>query len=320
MADAIGVLAKMGIKTVAAWTTAYAAVDVLIPFDSETIVQGFTRIQDESLVGSAARAPSDQGVQAITGQTIHRLDYNNFDALLELLFGTLTGRVLTLSEDTLLKYTWIEFEKQTSRWRFGAAKATKVLLAGEKDGHVMLTVDWILRDIDRNVTVFPSISTVGPRNHVKFEDLQFQIDTVAAGPPTSADALRIESFELEIDRLLVSDDYGSKSQTAGEEKFPLEPIPNGKRVVTLKVKQPRYDSDANFVTWKDSNTPIQAILLFTRGGETLTIDLPDLRMTEGADAAIGGAERLQNDHSLDVYGPESGNPLYAGGEVRATFV
>jgi len=309
----------MGIKTVGSWATAYSAVDVLIPFGSESLVQGYTMIPDESLVGSAGQDPSSQGVQAITGQTVHRLDYNNFDALLSMFFGTLAGRVLTLSEDTLLKWLWIELEKTTSRWRFGACKATKILLTGEKDGLVMLTVDWICRDLDRNATAFPSISTVGARNHVRFEDLQFQLDSVAGGPPAAGDTFRIESFELELDNALVADDYASKSQTSPEEKYALEPVPNGKRACSFKFKVPRYSTDADVIAYKETDTAFQARMLFTRSAETMLIELPHLKINEGVDAPVTGAERIQNDVSCIAFKPESGNPLYTGNEVRVTF-
>ena len=92
MPDATGILSQMGIKDVAAWITAYAAVDELIPFDSETLTQNFTRLPDDSLVGSAGRAPSLQGVQACAGQTVHRMDYNNFDTIFETTFGAVASR------------------------------------------------------------------------------------------------------------------------------------------------------------------------------------------------------------------------------------
>ena len=319
MPDATGILSKFGIKDVAAWTTAYAAVDELIPFDTETIIQNFTRLPDESLVGSAGRAPSSQGVQALAGQSVHRLDYNNFDTIFEHGFGAVAGRVFTFTDDTLLKYLWLEVEKTTSRWRMGASKITKMVIAGEKDGIVMLTVDWLCRDIDRSATAFPGISTPGARNLVRFEDLQIRFETIASGAPGAGDEKRIESFELELDRVLVEDDYGSKSATAGEEKFPIEPVPNGFRVNSFKIKLPRYSTDADFSTWKDADTPIQADLTFTRGGETLVIDLPDLRITEGFDPPVSGPERLQMEGSMEAYKPASTNPLYTGGEVRATF-
>lgn len=318
MADATGILSKMGIKDVATWETAYAAVDELIPFVSETLVQNFTRGEDESLVGSAGRQPSDQLVQSCEGQTVHKLDYNNFDSILETFFGAVAARVFTLSEDTLPKQQWIEFDKQVTRWRFGASKISKIVIQGEKDGHVMLTVDWMARDVARTGTAFPAISTPGARTLVRFEDLDFWVSTIAAGPPGAGDRLRIESFELELDRVLVGDDYGSKDGASGE-KLPIEPVPNGFRNIMLKVKQPRYASDADFVTWKDSNTPIQAKMTFTRGSETIVIDLPDLRLTEGADAQIGGPERIQQDGiTMEVRKPESTNPLYTGNEVRIT--
>ena len=321
MADATGILSKMGIKDVAAWDTAYAAVTELIPFDSETLTQQFSRLPDDSLVGSAGRAPSLQGVQAITGQTVHRLDYNNFDRIIETALGAIAGRVATFEspESVLAKYLWLEFEKTTSRWRFGAAKITKIVITGEKDGIVMLNVDWICRDVDRSATAFPAISTVGDRNLVRFEDLTLRFETIAAGPPGAGDEKRIESFELELDRVLVEDDYASKSATAGEEKLPLEPIPNGFRVNSFKIKVPRYDTNADYITWKDANTPIQADLTFASGGETIVIDLPDMRITEGGDPQIAGPERLQSEITFEVNKPEAANPLYAGNEVRLTL-
>jgi hypothetical protein len=320
MADSTGILSKMGIKAgIATWPTAYAAVDSLIPYTSETIGQGFNRIEDVSLVGSAGRAPSDQGVQALTGQTVHHLDYNNFDALLEGFFGSVSSRVFEYTDDLLAKYFWLEFEKQVSRWRIGAAKITKILIAGEADGVCNITLDWIARDIDYNATAFPSISTPGARTRVRFEDLQFAVDTIAAGPPVvGTDNRKISSFELELDRVLVPDDYATRG-TAGDAKYPLEPIPNDFRMNTLKISVPRYNTDAEWVTWKDSNTPIQAIMNFVRGSETFVIDLPDLRVTEGGDPQVGGAERLQFDVTLQAYMPEAGNPLYTDGEVQITI-
>ena len=321
MPDATGILSKMGTKDVAAWSTAYAAVDELVPFDTETITHGYSRLVDDSLTGSAGRSPSKQGVQAISGQTVHRLDYNNFDSIFETAFGAVAGRVFTFPspEDNLLKYLWLEFEKQTSRWRFGASKITKITIAGEKDGIVMLTLDWLCRDIDKNATAFPAISTPGARNLVRFEDLTARFETIASGAPGAGDEKRLESFELTMDRVLVEDDYASKSAVATEEKFPLEPIPNGFRVNELKIKLPRYDSDADWMAWKDADTPIQADLAFSAGGETFVLDLPDMRITEGFDSPIGGPERIQNEGTLEVNKPESTNPLYTGGEVRATF-
>ncbi len=321
MPDATGILSSMGIKDVAAWNTSYAAVDELIPYKTESLTQAFTRLADDSLLGSAGRAPSDQGVQAVAGQTTHILDYNNFDTIFETAFGAVAGRVFTFPSpgDALLKYLWIEIEKTTSRWRMGAAKINKLTISGEKDQHVMLTVDWLCRDIDRNVAAFPSISTPGARNLVRFEDLQFRIVDIAGGPPSGGDEMRIESFELELDRVLVEDDYASKSTVALEEKLPLEPIPNGFRVNSLKFKVPRYSTDADLLTWKDADTPLQADLTFTRSGETLVLDLPDMRITEGFDPQVSGPERLQNEGTMEVSQPAAGNPLYAGGEVRATF-
>ena len=319
MPDATGILSKLGLKDVAAWNTAYAAVDELIPYETETLTQAFTRLEDPSLTGSAGRSPSSQGVQAVPGQTTHILDYNNFDTIFETGFGAVAGRVFEFTDDELAKYLWLELEKTTSRWRMGAAKITKMVISGEKDAYVKLVVDHLCRDIDRNAAAFPAISTAGPRNLVRFEDLQFRLSTIATGPPVGGDIMRIESFELEMDRVLVEDDYASKSSVATEEKLPLEPIPNGFRVNTFKIKVPRYTTDADLLTWKDADTPLQADLVFARGGETFVLDLPDMRISEGFDPPVSGPERLQLEGSMEAYKPDGTNPLYTGGEVRATF-
>jgi hypothetical protein len=319
MADATGILSAMGIKDLASWGASWSTVDEKIPVLTEGLVQSWTRIADESLTGSAGRTASDQGVQAVSGPTNHILDYNNYDTLFEMIFGAKSTRTFTLSDDNLNKWVGIELEKTVSRWRFWAAKATKLVLSGEADQHVKADFDWIFRDVARSAAAFPLTDSdlPGARTKVRFEDLDFWIadhaDAIAAG-----DRIRISSFELEIDRVLVADDYASKSGTVTDEKKPLEPIPNGFRVVNFKIGIPRYDADT-FQDWKDDDEPLQAKMTFTRGGETMVIDLPDLRIVDGADASIDGPERIQDEVNFEVAKPESTNPLYTGGEVRAIF-
>jgi hypothetical protein len=319
MADSTGILAAMGIKDLGSWGASWVAVDEKIPVETEGLTQAYTRIADESLTGSAGRTASDQGVQMVQGPTNHVLDYNNYDTIFEMVFGTKSTRTFTLSDDLVAKWVGIELDKQVSRWRFWACKATKLVLSGEADQHVKAVVDWIARDIDRAATAFPLNDTdlPGARTKVRFEDLDFWIadhaDAIAAG-----DRVRISSFELEVDKVLVPDDYASKSGTLLDEKKPLEPIPNGFRVVNFKITIPRYDADT-FQDWSDDDEPLQAKMTFTRGGETFVVDLPDLRIVEGPNANIGGAERLQQEISFEVYKPGSTNPLYTGGEVRAIF-
>lgn len=319
MADALGTLAKMGLKIgLANWAAGWTTADELIPFDSAGDTQVFNRIDDEALLGSAGMQPSDQGVQVLAFPTNHTLDYNNFDALFELFFGAVAGRVFTFSNDTVLKYCGIELEKQVSRWRYFPGKLTKLVISGEKDQAVKVVGDWVFRDIDRNATAFPALSLTGARNKVRFEDMQFRLadlgDAIAAG-----DILKIESFELELDRVLVTDDYTTKDATAGSEKWPEEPIPNGFIAASLKFKLPRYASDADVIAFKEADTTLQTDLTFTRSGETLVIELPHGKVLDGFDAQIGGPERVQNEGTLKLYRPASTNPMYTGGQARITF-
>lgn len=319
MADATGILSKMAIKDVAGWTGAYSAVDNLIPFESETLTQNYTRLEDPSLIGTAGRAPSSQGVQACQGQTVHLLDYNNFDEIFATIFGFQSTRTFYPIDGLLAKWVWIEFEKQVSRWRFGPCKAMKFVISGEKDGIVRLTIDWIARDVDRSATAFPSLSVGAARNLIRFEDMTASFIDIASGPPSGSGPIKlVESFELELDHSLVPDDYTS-NPVGNEVKLPLEPIPNGFRVGTVKMKVPRYDIDTDWMAWKDADTPIQGKFAFSRGGETLNLSFPDMRITEGLDAQIGGPERLQNEVTADLYKPDATNPLTNVAELHAVF-
>jgi len=318
MADATGILSKMGVKSVGSWAAAYAAVDTQIPYVTEGITQAYTYIENNSLDGGAGMKPHDQGVQALQGPTSHHLDYNNFGLILEAAFGAVAGGVYTFSADNLNKWLWLEFEKQVSRWRIGAAKIQKLVITGEAGGVVNLNIDWECRDVDRNATAFPAISTTGLETRVRMTDLVFRAETVASGPPGGGDEYKVNKFELEIDNALVPDDYATQT-TAGDQKFPLEPIRSGFRVCTLKLGFARYAADT-WHAWKDADTAIQADAVFTRGGESITLDLPELRITGGLDSTIGGPERIQNEVELRAYMPASTNPLYTGGEVRLTVV
>jgi len=303
----------MGIKklTSITWATqVWTTVDELIPFVDETLTREFERIESESKTGSGARDPSDQGREVVKGTTKHQLDYNNFDSLMEGIYGSVSSRQFDISDDHLDVYFCVEIEKQVSRWRFWPGKITKATITGEKNGIIMLELEWIFREGTRSATAFPSISPLA-QNHVLFQSLTHRIadqaDAIAAG-----DVLGIDSFSIEHDNVLIQDDQDSES-----DQQIIEPIPGGKRNITYGIKKPRYTADT-LPDWKDANTALQADLVFSAGGETFTVWLPELRITEGFNAETPGSGAYIQEGKFEVR--KSSNAfMFTGTEIRATF-
>lgn len=318
MADAAGVRSKMGIKEVAGWTSAYATPDIAVPLVSENISQQFERIESDSLYGNGARQPSIKGNEQVQGETIHELDYNNYDSIFKAIFGAEASRVFTISDDDLPEYRYLEFEKDIERWRYGPAKVTKIVISGQSSGSqgiIRLAVTWLVKTRVRTGTAFPAI-TPATRNLVAFKHMTFRIadlvDAVGGG-----DEYGINSFEFELDRNLKGDDYDSESANQI-----LVPIPDGFRVpVGLKLGVPRYNStNKQLIDWRDADTPLQATVNFVSGSEQFLIELPNLRLEEGFEANVGGPGVIPLDGMAKGYPSEAGNPMYVGNEARITFV
>ena len=315
MADAGGFKAKLGVKLgLADWNAAYSAPTALVPFNSESMSVSFDRMEDNSLLGTASRPVSEQGLLHVTGETVHTLDYNNFDALLEGVMGNNAARVFTVSDDDLPKYLCLEVEKFLNRHRFYPAKLDKMVVAGKAGEFVMVTYVWAVRKRDVSGTAFPAIALTGAQNRVRFADLAFRLgDQVDA--LTGGDAIPISGFELEFSRNLKVDDYA----TGATPKEVLEPVPGDWRACNLKLTIPRFNSGVtNLVTWKDSDTPLQATLTFTRGVELFAIELPNLRIVDGFDVPISGPGPVTMEGTLQA-SPSTGGPMYTGNELRITL-
>lgn len=315
MADALGFLGKMGMAAAATWDTAYSATGMaVIPITNESITANWERIKDQALIGSGGQLPSDQGVFGAPGSTKHPLDYNNFLSLFEAVLGAEAGGVVTI-EDRLDIFKWIEFEKSVSRHRFGAAVAKKIVISGTQKGQVTVDVEWACKSFDNNAAVFPAGAT-GPSTmtKVRFQDLVFRIGD-QANALTSGDAMEPSEFEISFDRNMKDDDYVARAANA---QLPIQPVEGGFRACGFKVKLPRYASDT-LVDWKKNDTALQADFIFTRGAESITIEHPEVRVSEGFNANIESAAPLVLDGSFDAH--KGGTAyMYVGNEMRITQV
>jgi len=318
MADALGIKAKMGVKSVATWATAYAAVDTAIPFVDESITRNYARVQRSALLGYGGRESSDQGVQTTQGTVNFELDYNNFIPILKQAMGAEAGGVITITDTIDSLFLWLEFEKQVSRYRAGPAKATKFTISGDANSTdpVKLSVEYTCRDVVQSATAFPAITPSTPDRvifrHLTLFRLGDQGDALAAG-----DQLPLQSFELSFDRAYKTDDYGS---ALTEPEMPLAPAENDFRSASLKLKFARYAADT-IPAWKDADTALQCAFLFSGpSAQTFGIEVPNMRITEGFDAPIGGPGPLVLEGTLELARSLAGHPMYTGNEFRITIV
>jgi len=288
MAVGQGFLSTAGIKAETAWGEAWAAVDKAIPFLTESIVSNYDRNVDNSLVGKAGVRSIVKGVNMVAGDIVTYLDYDlNHSIMLKAAMGGLAGGVYSLTNTLQASgnYFRAEFDKQVSRYRASGLKVNSMVLTSTAgaDSYVNATFSCIGKSLVRVATAFPSISISAQRN-VMHSDLTFRIadkaDALAPG-----DAIGINQWTLTLNNNLQAD---AKDNTSA---YILEPLRNGMREVTLALVVPRYTSDA-FQDWKDADTVLQADLTFTDGVNTIKIEIPELKIQEGADANIGGAEMI----------------------------
>ena len=227
--------------------------------------------------------------------------------------GTDAAGVVTI-DDTLANFFWLEFEKQISRHRFGSAMATKMTISGERGGLIEVTFDWFCKSFDNAATAFPAI-TPATMTKARFEDLVFRLadqgDAIAAG-----DAFEIDHFEITFDRQMKIDDYVAR---ATNPRLPIIPVENDFRATSFTIRIPRYAADT-IVDWKEADTALMADFTLTRGGESITAEFPEIRITEGFDAPIGGPNVLILEGGFDCFRSSAANPMYVGNEMRITVV
>lgn len=312
MADALGHNSILGLRTdTAGWDSAYATVNVACHSNSEGIAETYDRIEKNALIGKGGREPSEQGNVGVIGQTTHELDYNNFDWFFEALFGQVSTRAFELTDDHVGKYYWMEWDKGVTGWRYGAAKAAKMTISGEKNGLIMLSMDHVCRSHAKGAAA--GIAAPSNMNRVLFSNGVFRIadqaDALAGG-----DAIGWESFEIVIDRMYKADDY------TNEQIYAIEPVPGDFREVSMSFAIPRYEAAIDdIVTWKGADTPLQADLTFTRGAETFVLELPELRVTDGFGVNIDGPAPLRQEGSLRAFLNQDNAYMSINNEIKATF-
>lgn len=319
MADPVGIKAKLGYAAVAAWTTASTAPNVFLPYVDENLSLNYERIQKNALLGFGGREPDEQGNISAPGTINCELDYNNFTDIFKHVMGAEAGGVVTVVEQLSAEsniYMWLTIDKQISRHRYGAAVGTKFVMAGDHGDLVKFAFDVFAKGRDLNATAFPAGTPATPAR-VRMADLVFRIRD-QGGAISGSDAVGIANFELEFNRNTKIDDYVTDSTNPQD---PIEPEEGDFRSASLKISLPRYGiTPFDFQAAKAADTAIQMDMVFTRGGETITVEMPECRILEGFDAPVGGPGPIAQEGTLNLFRSSAGNPMYVGNELRITVV
>ncbi len=304
-----GYKTQAGFLDAASWGTAWAEEDTLIPFVSEDLTTEYDKIKSMSLTGSAAEKEFEQGHKMVQGNLNFNLDYDN-SGLLFYAFGSLNGSVWEF-EDDLDEYFALTIDKVTARYQFASCMINTLTISGEAgaDTPIQCSAGVVAYDVTTSATAFASLSmTEDPVifPHLSYFRIGDQADALAAG-----DNIDIQSFEISIDNKLELD----AKDTSGT------PVLNpgtrtGFREVTFRITLPRYDATnvTNFTTWKDAGTRLQASFYFVSGGESVTVNIPECKIAEGANWNVDGPGPIAAEVSFRCFYNNNNTPMAAAAD------
>ena len=303
---------QMGVA--ASWGAAWSAPTIAIPFLSETFEREINKIPYDVLNGLAGRRQADMGVVRVNGDLVCALDYDNFTSLIKGAMGEETAGVITLSDSEHIQIRRMQFDKQTTRWRLGSVKFHRMVIESTADpGDAKVTFTGVAQDYTRSATAKSDLSLTGPVR-LRHRDLVFRIadtvDALAAG-----DALAVDVFRLTLDLAYETDVFASGSE------LQLEPFGNSFRNASLEIGAPRYDADiTTLLAAKDAGTALQADAIWTRGGQTFTVEIPQMAIDSGLNLETSGPQARRADCTLGCYRNTDNTPMAAvENEFRVTI-
>ncbi len=286
-----GYATKIGIKLGQTWGASWVAVDTVIPFVSENLTSKFDELRSEALIGQASEQEFSLGTQIVAGDVVMEVPYGiaGVAELLSYGFGSYSSGAITLADSLSGKVFNLEIDKVQNRYRFAGCMISKIVFAGEVGSGkpVTATMSLVVRSSSVTATAFPSISLATSGAARVFGEHLRDPGYVYVGDCANAlavgDVVGVKNFELTLDNNLMGDGKDSSSANV------LEPLRNGFRDVSLKLGFERHvTASAQFTTWRDAGTMLQATLNFARSPNTLRFRLPRLYVNAGADFNVGG--------------------------------
>lgn len=294
----VGALGKIAVDVYQGWATAEGTPTyTLIPAISENLTRDVTQIDVPILRGQAAMTRPETGLVSVGDGLVSLLDYNNVGKLLQAAFGT-SGHIYTL-EDDLDDSLKIVIDRGVSRFKVFASRVTEFeISSGSLDELVQLRLGLIGRDIEPVDDAFPDVSFTN-RNPVTLKQGRFYVGNLT-DDLSQADAVKVSAFSLTVTRNLATDIYSTRHTGHTDASYLLEPEIGGFREVTLNLTIPVYDADT-FIDWKRDFTTVQALLTFVDGSEKVSVEIPQLVISEGFDPTTAGPERRTLQGTLRAY-------------------
>lgn len=253
----VDAIAGVGSETSGAPNTEVAVTQKL-RLISETWNPQYQPIEQEALLGAAARARSDQGILVVAGQLVTDWTYDTNDILLRKFFGTYTTSIGSADDfytfdDTLDDLTAsLAFHKQVGIWAFTGCKFSQLQISGAPGQPLRLTLDgfgmnFSLASTTNTTAVLDALSE--PSSRVLFHHLT---DAFLLGDHadslTTADNHKINTFALTLNRGMTQ--FHTQSQA------PEQARENAHVAAQLQFTLPLYDTN-QFRTWHASHTALQ---------------------------------------------------------------
>jgi hypothetical protein len=273
MAATRGFQAIAGIATESTYGTE-VEVTRKLRYVSDSLDKNFAPIENEALLGTAARGKSDQGIATVSGDLVTEWDYTTSDLLFSRFFGTFGTGDYTLDDTIDDKGFTLALGKVVDEHVFTGCKATQLVISGAP-GQVMQCT-WSL--FPQNRVLASSTNTQAILNalaepsaqRILFHHLNgaFLIGDLTDAL-TGSDAYKINNFSLTITRNFTQ--YHATSQT------PEQAVEDGFQEVMLEVTLPLYE-DNFFVNAHVNHTALQAKVTWTGSSNTKILRIPNMRV------------------------------------------
>lgn len=244
----------------------------LMPFVSESIMQKYDDIADESILGVGFKDIAQQGVRHVEGSISQNLDVVSCAPILEAAFGALSSQVYTLGTNS--KKLSLCALNDINAIRYANVYVKKIKLSSSVNNLWKLDYDVLgVTAQDRVATSnFPTVTapddpftfheTGGTTGYVRLGNTA---DALAAG-----DNINIEDFSLEINT-------GFDAQYCNVGLATLTPaFGMVEASCSGSFKVARHDADT-LLAWQDAHTALQmAIYIYKSATDNILIEIPRL--------------------------------------------
>jgi hypothetical protein len=302
-----GVLAQAGFSAASSFTQAHQTATAKLRLVSETMSINYEKQRSQALIGRPAQHEFVPSVSMVQGDLVIELSYDD-DDILEYCMGDETARTYEFANE-LEKFFHLTIDRGTTRFTFRGCMVNSFTISGEAgEAPVQLSMSLVAYAGTTTGSAFPSLSDPGAP--VYFSQLSHVYLGDQADALSGSDELYVKSVSYTCNNNLQIDGVDSAQPTAI-----LQPIRNGFREVSATFGLARYYDSApttSIFGWKNSGTALQSTTVFQSGSDSYTIYLPNAKISESNDFAVGGPSALEGDLTLEAFYNGSTNSYMSG--------